>query len=406
MNKNINKIFIITFFLIMILSKGFNVYANEDIAVDGKAALIVETHNGKIIYEKNADEIIFPASLTKILTAIIVLENCNLDDVAIVSKNAISNIPTGYVVAPLYEGEKIKVKDLLYALLLESANDAAYVLAEHVGNSVEEFSNIMNKKAQEIGCKNTHFINPNGIHNENHYTTAYDLYLISNYAMKNDTFSKIVSTYQYTLPDTNKYSKKDRVMTNRNYFVNPNSKFYNKNVNGIKTGTTTEAGNCVITNVKKDELEIITIILGAETYNSRFSETKKMIEYAFENYAYAKLHEKGDIIKKIEVKNATEDTKNLNLAISEDITVIKNVKTNISEIEPEIILNENISAPIEEGQELGTVKYNVDGIEYTAKLIAEKNVELRTYYKEILIVIGTIMIIVILFKRSRKKFNK
>ena len=218
-------------------------FAAEELNVNANAALIIETNTGKVIYEKDGDEQNYPASVTKILTAIVVLENCGLDDVATASESAINQIPDGYVVAPLRVGEEMKIKDLLYALMLKSANDAAYVLAEHVGENVDFFADMMNQKAKEIGCTGSHFVNPNGIHNERHYTTANDMYLIAKYAMQNETFAEIVYTLEYTLPSTNKYEAEDRVMKNTNSFINPNSSFYNKNVRGIKTGTTAQAGN-------------------------------------------------------------------------------------------------------------------------------------------------------------------
>ena len=403
MNKKAPKILIILFLLIIIISNNFTVFADDEFSVDAKAALIVEKNTGKIIYEKNSETQNYPASVTKILTAILTIENCKLDDTATVSQSAISQIPSGYVVAPLFIGEQMKIKDLLYALMLKSANDAAYVLAEHVGGSVEGFSEMMNKKAKEIGCKNTHFVNPNGIHNDDHYTTAHDMYLISNYAMKNDTFAKIVSTYQYKLPATNKYPNNDRIMENTNDFINPKSGYYNKIVKGIKTGTTLQAGNCLITDSSENGLDFITVVLGAKTSNSKFSETRKMIKYAYNNYTLTDLHKKGDVIKNIDVENATEETKNLNLIISDDATVMNNVKIKKDEIKPNIELNENIVAPIKEGDELGTIKYNVDGLEYTAKLLAQKDVELKTYYVEIAIGVGIFFIIFIIFVKIKKK---
>ncbi|MBR3249643.1 MAG: D-alanyl-D-alanine carboxypeptidase [Clostridia bacterium] len=391
-------------FIVTILFSTYKVYANEEIEVNAKAALMIEKNTGKIIYEKNINEQNYPASVTKILTAILTIEKCDLEEIATVSQSAISNIPSGYVIAPLYEGEQIKIKDLLYALMLKSANDAAYVLAEHVGGSVNGFSEMMNNKAKEIGCKNTHFVNPNGIHNLEHYTTAYDLYLITNYAMKNETFSKIVSTYQYTLPATNKYSYSNRIMENTNNFINPNSAYYNQNVKGVKTGTTDQAGNCLITDSADSGLEFITVVLGAETSNSKFSETRKMINYAFDNYTLTKVYGKGDIVTNIEVEKATKETKNLNLVTSEDFLVVNNINTNVADMTPEIILNENIVAPIDKGQEIGTVKYNVEGKEYTSKLFAENDVELKTYYVEISIGVGifSVIIIILVIKKKRR----
>ncbi|MBR0427053.1 MAG: D-alanyl-D-alanine carboxypeptidase [Clostridia bacterium] len=406
MNKRIKKTIIAIILIAIIMSNCIFVYGANDFSVNAKASIIVEENSGKIIYEENSKIQNYPASVTKILTAILTLENCKLTDTVTVSKTAISNIPSGYVIAPLFVGEQMTVEDLLYALMLKSANDAAYVLAEHVGGSVDGFSNMMNKKAEELGCKNSHFVNPNGIHNSNHYTTAYDMYLIAKYAMENEEFVKIVSTYQHTLSATNKYSKKDRIMKNTNNFVNPNSRYYDENVKGIKTGTTLQAGNCLITSTSKNGFDVITVVLGAKTAESKFSETKNMMNYFFDNYEYTQIHKKGDVIKSIEVEKATKETKNLNLVISDDIKAMNNIAIKAEEIEPEINLNEEIVAPILKGQELGTIKYTVDGLEYNAKLLAENEVIKKTYYVEILIgagVLAVIICIIIVIKKKRRK---
>ena len=404
--RKIYKVLYVILIIFIVSLQSIKVYADDEISINAKAGIIVELNTGKVIYEKNSKEQNYPASVTKILTAIIVIENSKLDDVATASETAISMIPAGYVVAPLSVGEKMNVEDLLYALMLKSANDAAYVLAEHVGGSIDKFSDMMNNKAKEIGCKNSHFVNPNGIHNDEHYTTAYDMYLISDYAMKNETFAKIVSTYEYTLPATNKYKNTDRVMKNSNNFVNPNSSYYNKSVKGIKTGTTTQAGNCLITYASKDGLDFINVVLGAETSNGKFNETNKMIKYSFDNYTLTKMHEKGEKIKTIEVEKATEETKKLDLLISESITVMNNKKTTKNQITPEINLNEEIEAPIIKGQELGTIKYVIEDIEYNAKLLAANDVEKRTYYKEIAIAVGVVVIIIVVLVIVKKRLKR
>lgn len=389
--KKLNKAVIMILLFGVIIFYSTNIFASNELSIDAKAGLIVETNTGKVIYDKDACDKNYPASVTKILTAIIVIENCNLDEKATVTKSAISSIPAGYIVVPLTEGEEIKVIELLYALMLKSANDAAYVLAEHVAGSIENFSDMMNKKAEEIGCKNSHFVNPNGIHNSNHYTTAYDMFLISNYAIKNETFLKIVGKDKYVLQATNKYPNKNRVMENTNGFINPNSKYYNEYVKGIKTGTTIQAGNCLITDVSKDGLNFINVVLGAKTSDSKFSETKKMIEYELENYELNTLHKKGDIIKEIEVKKATKQTKNLKIVISDNITVMNN-KSSQEQLTPNITLNDDFTAPISKGQELGTIEYTVHDIKYSAKLIAENDV-VRSYFVE-LIILGAIVMVV------------
>ena len=406
MNIRIKKTIIAILFIAIIMANSIFVYAENDLSVDAKASLIIEENSGKVIHEENSNIQNYPASVTKILTAILTLENCELADTVTVSKTAISNIPSGYVIAPLFIGEQMSVEDLLYALMLKSANDAAYVLAEHVGGSVEGFSEMMNKKAEELGCKNSHFVNPNGIHNSDHYTTAYDMYLIAKYAMKNEKFVKIVSTYQHTLSATNKYSKNDRIMKNTNNFVNPSSRYYDENVKGIKTGTTLQAGNCLITCTSKNGFDVITVILGARTSESKFSETKRMMNYVFDNYKYTEIHKKGDVIKNIEVEKATKETKSLNLVISDDIKAINNIKIKAEEIEPEINLRDEIIAPISKGQELGTIKYSVDGLEYNAKLLAENDVIKKTYYVEILLGVGVFLIIVGVIIIIKKRLGK
>lgn len=382
-------------------------FAAEELNVNANAALIIETNTGKVIYEKDGDEQNYPASVTKILTAIVVLENCGLDDVATASESAINQIPDGYVVAPLRVGEEMKIKDLLYALMLKSANDAAYVLAEHVGENVDFFADMMNQKAKEIGCTGSHFVNPNGIHNERHYTTANDMYLIAKYAMQNENFAEIVSTLEYTLPSTNKYEAEDRVMKNTNSFINPNSSFYNKNVRGIKTGTTAQAGNCLITDVARDGLEFITVLLGAETSSGKFSETEKMINYAYDNYTLTKIHSKGDVIKTIEIENATEETKSLNVLIDNEIIVINNKENDANKTIPDIKLNDEIKAPIMAGEELGTISFDVDGLQYDAKLIAANDVEKRTYYKEIGIgaAVAVVVVLTLITRKPKKTRN-
>ena len=408
MKKFLRNVLTSTLFLCIIFTN-LSTFAAEELKVEAEAAIIAEPSTGKIIYETESEEQKYPASVTKILTAILVLENCKLDDVATCSQTALSNIPSAYVVAPLMVGEEMRVEDLLYALMLKSANDAAYVLAEHVGKTTEGFSEMMNNKAKEIGCKGTHFVNPNGVHSDDHYTTAYDMYLIAKYAMQNEEFRKIVSTEEYTLPATNKYTATDRVMKNTNYFLNKNSKFYNENVKGIKTGTTTQAGNCLVTDFEKDGIEFIAVILGAKTSDSKFTETEKMLDYAYENYEFTKMHDKDDVIRTVEIKKATKDTKDLVLLIDDTVEVLKKKEISKDDITPDIKINDNLEAPISKGQEIGTITYKVEDIEYSAKLIAGRDVVKKTYYKEIgmtflaLIVILFIIRTININKRKRRK---
>lgn len=397
------KLKLILLLIIFILITGTISFASTNIDISSEAGLLVEVSTGKILYEKNAYKKMYPASTTKILTAILVIENCNLEtDIATVSETALSNIPSGYVTCNLQVGEEISVKDLLYALMIPSANDAAYVLAEYVGGSVEGFSDMMNKKAEEIGCTGTHFVNPNGIHNEEHYTTAHDLYLMANYAMKNDTFREVVSQTKYTLPATNKYPSEDRVLTTTNDLLKPNSRnYYYESAIGIKTGHTTQAGNCLVAESSKDGLDFISVILNGGTtdsgLNARYTESIDLFNYGYDNYIFSDVVMKNTIITSIEVENGSKDTRNLDLVIDTNINALHNKNLDTSTITPEISLNEEILAPITQGEKLGTVKYNIEGTEYTANLLANSNVEKNINIYLILIIIG----FVLLFMASR-----
>ena len=414
MKKAFFKVASILLIFLMLFSYSSSYAMTEKPPINGSAAILVELSTGKIIYEKNSKQKMYPASTTKIMTAIVVLENSNLSDPVIVTENAISNIPSGYVTCNLVAGETQTVESLLYALLLPSANDAAYVLAEHIGGSTEGFANMMNEKASKIGCTGTHFVNPNGIHNDAQYTTAYDLYLIGKYAMQNEEFRKIVSTLSYTLPPSDKYPYSDRILETTNQLINPNSSSYYYNYAlGIKTGHTTEAGNCLVSMASRDNLEFVSVVLDAsktsQGLDARFTDTKKLFEYGYDNYTLTKLHNENDIIKTIEIENGSKDTKILDLLIKDPITVMNSKDTNVEEIEPEITLTDPLLAPITKGDEVGTIKFTVDNIEYTSTLLAGSDVEKKPNYALILIIVGFILLVIglrLFRKPSRKKTNR
>lgn len=395
---------LLTIFIILTTFSHFT-FAAEKISISSGAGLLIERSSDRILFEKNAYKKMYPASTTKILTAIVVLENTNLTDIATVSKNALETIPNGYVTCNLQIGEELSIKDLMYALMVKSANDAAVVLAEHVGGSVEGFSDMMNEKAKEIGCKNTHFVNPNGIHNNNHYTTAYDLYLMADYALSfehTNEFREFVSKTSYTLPATNMYPAEDRSFTTTNELIKINNNdridnYYYKNALGIKTGHTSQAGYCLVSSSNRDDLEFISVILDggfdSKGLSERYTETIKLFDFGYDNFTLTKIKEANNIIDTITVEKATKETATLNLLIKDEITVINDKDTDIDAIEPEITLKENIIAPISKGEVLGTIKYTVDDIEYTSELLAEHDVEKFDITFE-LIVTGVFLLII------------
>ena len=253
--------------------------SEEEIDVDSRIALIYDRASGRILYEKNGNKQTPMASTTKIMTAIVVLENANLKDVVTIDSKAAG---IGGSRLGLKKNDKISVNDLLYGLLLRSGNDAAIALATYVGGSVEEFANMMNKKAEELGLVNSHFVVPHGLDNEGHYTTAYELAKMADYALNIEKFKEIVSTKNTTIY-INGYAK---AINNTNNILGSVSGVY-----GVKTGFTNGAGRCLVSSCKRDDLDIITVIIGADTTKQRSADTIKLIQYAYKNFEVINIKE-------------------------------------------------------------------------------------------------------------------
>ncbi len=259
----------------------------EDLNIYSEAAILIEASTGKILYEKEAHAIKYPASTTKILTAILAIENCDLNEKAKASYEAVHSIKSGYSIANIQVGEEFTIGELIDVMLIHSANEAANVLAEHISGSVPEFANLMNQKAKEIGCLNSNFVNANGAHEDNHYSTAYDLALIAKYCMKNQEFKSRVAKMECSLPTTEIFDE-PRVFRNTNSLMTRNSKYYYEYCNGIKTGFTTPAKNCLISGSNKYGFELISVILHAETtedgQSARYLDTINLFEYGYDNF--------------------------------------------------------------------------------------------------------------------------
>jgi len=371
--------------------------SSENLYIFSNAAILIDSNSGKTLYEKNSTKKVYPASTTKILTAIIAIENIeNLQETTTVNYSAISVIPSGYSSAYLSKGEIISIEYLLQAFLIHSANEAGNVLAEHVSGNIEKFVELMNKKVAEIGCKNTHFVNTNGIHDENHYTTAEDLALITKYCMKNQTFRNIVSMKSCTIPKTNKSG--ERYYKNTNDLINPSSEYYLEDCIGIKTGYTTPAQNCLISACNKDGLELIAVVLGAPHIDSgkstRYIDSLELYNYGYSKYSFKKIASKGEIVYNIDIKNATQDTRNLGLILENDILALVNRQN--ENINYTIQLKDNLSAPISKNSVLGNITYSSEGIEYTENLIASQDVYKSNFFIFILGLIIALIIIIIL----------
>lgn len=380
----------------------------ENLNIYSNAVILIDSNSGKTLYEKNSTKKVYPASTTKILTAILAIENIeNLKETTTVNYSAISVIPSGYSSAYLSEGEEISIEYVLQAFLIHSANEAGNVLAEHVSGSIDEFVNLMNKKIEELGCKNTHFVNTNGIHDDNHYTTAKDLAIITRYCMKNQTFRDIVAMKSCTIPKTNK--SEQRYYKNTNALVNPSSEYYLEHCIGVKTGYTSPAKNCLISACNKDGLELIAVVLGAPNIESgkstRYLDSIELYNYGYSNYANKKVASQGDIIETIKIKKANKDTKNLEIILGNDINILTNKKN--ENISYSINLNNDLSAPISKDSIVGTVTYSSEGINYTTNLIASHDVYKSNLFIFIFgIIFALILIILLNFINIRLKIKR
>lgn len=271
--KKKRYIYVVLLLLLTILSNNVFAVEKEELKITSKAGVVLEQSTGRVLWEKNSKEKLKIASTTKILTAIVVVENIDLDSKVVISKKAAL---TGGSTVGLVSGKEVTVKSLLYGLLLKSGNDCAVALAEHVGGNVDEFVNMMNKKAYEIGAKDTHCTNPHGLDTEDNYSTAYDIAKITCYAKNIDIISKIMNTESITVNfgNTAKFlANTNRLLTTYEY------------CNGGKTGYTAIANRCLVATAKKDNLQVVAVILGANTTDIRFKEGKELLKYAIENYS-------------------------------------------------------------------------------------------------------------------------
>lgn len=281
----------------------FSVYAAPDwpadISVESGGAVVVDANTRAVIYGKNMHEQYFPASITKILTALIVLENCEMDEVVEFSRNAIYNVESQSTNANLAPGDQLSVEDTLYALLLKSANEAANGLAEHVAGSNEAFAEMMNEKAKELGCQNSNFENPSGLNGENHYTSAYDMALIACAAFQREDFVKIASSRSYKLPATRQNPDGLEIFS-KHRMRNSNDVYYVPSVIGGKTGYTMLAGNTLVTCAEQDGMKLITVVLKAQN-PQHYLDTTKLLDFGFSRFKSLNISEHEAFYSDIEV---------------------------------------------------------------------------------------------------------
>lgn len=324
-----------------------------------EAALVMDAETGEILFEKNMDKALYPASTTKILTAILAIENSNLDDIVVIDREATLGIDGSHIA--LEPGEELTMYDLLNGLLIESANDVAKAIAIHISGSVEEFAVLMNEKAEELGATNSNFVNPNGLPNNEHVTTAHDLAVITQYALKNEVFADIVSNYLYTINPTNKKSE-SRYLKSSNRLLYSSEKILVDGeyvpikyfgAQGIKTGYTMQAQNCLVSAATRNNQTIIAVVLKANGRNV-YIDTHNLLNYAFDNYEIKSLVHANEFVANIEVENGEKPYLSAVIESSIRKVVPKNSQESITR---EINMPEKLQPPITEGQVIGSVDY-------------------------------------------------
>ncbi len=346
--------FAYVFFLMLVFTVTFSIslYAVD---ISAKGAVLIEAQSGEIVLGKNENVSLPMASTTKIMTALVVLDSIDLDT-AVKIEPYMTNIEGSSIY--LKEGEELTVLELLYALMLESANDAAVALAYTVGGSIEAFAEMMNEKAISLGLTSTHFTNPHGLDDKEHYTTPYELGVIATYAMKNPVFREIVSTYKKAIPLNN--GEGTRVLINHNRLL----RLYDGAI-GIKTGFTKRCGRCLVSCAERDGVMLVCVTLNAP---NDWQDHTKMLDYGFSQYVNIKLASPHDYTIKMNVVNGDKDSFLATNYDSLNVTLKKN-DVNISAV---FEANRLICAPIYKGDVIGRIVFYNNGDEIASLAIASK----------------------------------
>jgi D-alanyl-D-alanine carboxypeptidase len=354
----------------------------EELILSEPSAILVEMKSGQVLYEKAADLKWSPASTTKIMTALVAMENASLDTKMKASLHAIRSIPADFGLAGIQPDEVMTLNDLLHFCLIISANESANVIAENVSptGDIDGFIALMNQKAQQLGLSNTHFTNSYGLDNENHYTTARDLSIIARKAMEIPAFREIVIKKTVPLPETNlkkpdDWDKWHNESTNK--LLGSVSEYYTQ-VTGIKTGYTSTAGRCLVFSAINDEgLELLGVILGAQNETILFKESKDLLEYGFKNYKYQTLVSSGEYFGRYDVMDATDNIPVEIQTLGEVTYLLPTSDERLAaEVTTKETLNTPFTAPIQKGQVLGTKTWYYQDQEIgTIELVAMNDIE-------------------------------
>lgn len=421
-----------------------NNYADSSkvLNIDARGAILIDANTGVTIYEKNSHEKLYPASITKIMTAYLACKYGKFDDTLTASHNAIYGIGQGSSIIGIKEGEQISFLDGLYGIMMESANEVCMMVAEHIDGTVEKFVDRMNKQAQDWGCKDTHFNNPHGFHDVDHYTTPYDMSLIAFNAIKDENFSKIWGTVDHTIPANNKSPQ--RFLHNKDKMLKPTSDYYYQYAIGGKTGFHDDAKNTLVTCAEKDGVKLISVVMKANGYNQAYTDSKTLLDYGFSVYKDNKVYTAGTYTDKIPVYQTylSEDYNvgELNVTVAGDVSAKLPSFVSANDVKTKAVIDygkdnnaNKIYAPIKEGDKVGTMEFTYkDKTIATADITASNSVEsksdkqlaemklinnvksvLHTILNALIFIIPVVIIIIILLvvrnninKKKKKKRRK
>lgn len=387
-----------------------------------QSALLMDIASGRLIFGKNIDERVFPASTTKIMTGILALENLtDLNQSLTANYQALAPITLEDSHMGILIGEELTVEQLITGMLVYSANDAANVLAVNISGSLEAFTDMMNAKAQELGMTGTHFANACGSHDDNHYTTARDLATLAKYAMQNEKFREIVKMPIYKIAPTNKYLQ-ERILVNTNLFLGTSRStyYYYPPCTGIKTGHTSQAGYCLVSSAAYNDTNLLAIVMNCPNVDTKegaysYVDSKNLFEFGFDHYVQKVIAAPGDIVSDSKVYEAKHDSRVALTVENELAALIPSNENSLSEIVKTAQIPEELKAPIKKGEIIGTVVYTYHDTQIgTANLVAANDVERNEFLHifHIAIKIATspfffipviLIIIIALFANHQKK---
>lgn len=336
-----------------------NLYANEVNVSKGATAALIDVDSGRVLYGKDMNQRMRIASLTKIITAILAIESGKMNDIVTVSSNASGKEGSSIYLAV---GEKLKLSDLVYAIMLRSGNDAATAIAEHVSGSVEKFADLMNQKVKELGLTDTHFMNPHGLDNEQHYSTAHDMAVLTAYALKNPTFRQIVATKHYSIPWEGK--EWDRSMKNKNKMLT----LY-EGADGVKTGYTKKAGRCLASSATQNGEQLAVVVLND---GNDWADSGRLLTYGFTKYNQTPLVHTGDLVATLPVAGGTQAT--VQIVSSEKYSYP--IREGETPVRQQVQLPKSLKAPIKKGEKIGTITiYQGETPLYQVAAIAGTSIE-------------------------------